>query len=208
MLFLRCYKAGGGEVQKGMRDTIPTTSAMVSAARFQGRDSRKGILPEANFLTHGNAVLLLFLEGGLGLRVMPLWGFCGRDKRTGKLCLQHSSMLLFLNTMRLTIVQTCQCLFAARFTGYKLLQGYSWPFLPLSRATEHIFHNSRLDKNMGTKATIAIYKPHTKYHSKRPPPQRDESPVSQKRNELKEDQKHSSNTSYSSNQLYDTRLAP
>lgn len=58
---------GGGEVQKGTRDTVPTTSAMVTTTRVQGRDSRMEFGPEENFLTQGNAVLLLLLETGLGL---------------------------------------------------------------------------------------------------------------------------------------------
>lgn len=67
MLLLRCSVAGGGAVQKG---ATPTTSAMVTTARVQGRDTRMEFGPKATFLTQGNAVLLLFLDTGLGL-----WGF-------------------------------------------------------------------------------------------------------------------------------------
>lgn len=66
-LLLRCYRAGGGEIWKGTRDTIPKTSAMVTTARVQGRDSTMEFGPEANFLTQGNVVLLLLLETGLRL---------------------------------------------------------------------------------------------------------------------------------------------
>lgn len=58
--------AGGDAGQKGMRDTVPTTSAMVTAARVQGRDSRMELGPKASFLTQGNAVFLLFLNASLG----------------------------------------------------------------------------------------------------------------------------------------------
>lgn len=64
--------------------------------------------PEANFLTQGNAILLGFFGSWTGITDIC---FRSRHKRTGKLCLQSSLELSFLNAMRL-IVQTCQCLCA------------------------------------------------------------------------------------------------
>ena len=111
-------------------------------------------------------------------RVMLLLGFCGRNKRTGRLCLQDSSRLPFLDAMRLIIAWTCECLCITRFVvtnSYRVILG---PFYPFPEPWGIYFITARLAKSMHTKASTAIYKPQTKYHSKKPPPQRGESPVS------------------------------
>lgn len=77
MLLLWCSVAGASAVQKG---ATPTTSAMVTTAKVQGRDTRMEFGPKATFLTQGNAVLLLFLDTGLGLWGVFFWSFWKNKK--------------------------------------------------------------------------------------------------------------------------------
>lgn len=118
------------------RDTLQQTLPC-NRCQSSGQGQQSGSWSRGNFSNKGKWLFCYFwtlVSGYAFIKVL-------KDR---KLCLQSSSMLPFLNTMRFITVWTCQCLCASWFCGYKRLQGYSWQFLPLSRAIKYIFHNCKV----------------------------------------------------------------
>lgn len=162
-----------------VRDTIPTTSVMVTTARCQGRDGKNGILPKCIFFNPREWSFPVIFGSWTGMTGLCFyWGFVRETKgQEGCVCrtLRGCPSSMLWGSLLPGPASVCVSLDSVVRNSYRVILG---PFYPFPEPWGIYFITARLAKSMDTKASTAIYKLQTKYHSKKPPPQRGESPVS------------------------------
>ena len=149
---LRCYRADGVSVQGVWGTLFQQPLSWWPLPDIRVGKAEMGFCPKAYFLTQGNEIFLLFLEVEQGWQGYAFIGVLWEKQKDRK--------VVFAGLFEVALPRCYEahyCLDLRVFVyhsirGYKFLQGYSWPFLPLSRAMGHIFHNCKVSQEHAHKS--------------------------------------------------------